>query len=111
MDGVMIWRHRIDDVMPLQLCVNLPLAELRLVVRAFSQWAAQMTTTTIDLERLCRTVDFLGAAAVLLERMDRNESGFEYILEKVREDIAFIVDPVCELIDRQRRGRRRRVTV
>jgi hypothetical protein len=70
-----------------------------------------MNTTAIDLDRLYRTVDYLGAAVLLLERMDRSESGFEYILEKLREDIAFIVDPVCELIDRQRRGRRRRVTV
>ena len=59
------------------------------------------------LDRLDWTMDFLGGAAQLLMGIDHNEEGFEYVIEKLRQDLVFINDPVRQLISERRYGRRK----
>ena len=62
------------------------------------------TMTTTDLDKLDWTMDYLGGAAQLLMGMDHTEPGFEYVLEKIRQDIEYIVDPVRQLISERYRA-------
>jgi hypothetical protein len=63
--------------------------------------------TTADLDKLDWTVTMLAAAVQLLDTMDRTEPGFEYVLEKIRQDLDYIIDPVQELISERQVKRRR----
>jgi hypothetical protein len=59
-----------------------------------------------DLDKLDWTVEMLDGAAQLLSRMDPSTPGFEYVLDKIRQDIEYIIDPVRELIRSSRRRKR-----
>jgi hypothetical protein len=50
----------------------------------------------------------LEGAAQLLATMERTAPGFEYVLEKLRQDLEYLIDPVLELIDDRRQVKRRR---